>query len=424
MLTEAFPGGAPRDHELAISRLENLGRDLRSPVPPPTFNPRNFTGIELLRVAARNLETQHRVNRSIGVVQERLEASLRFAALRSIEQQDSEPKVFDSFTAGDISQLTFFYGAFHQNIGRVLGSEVMPIEDVRALAEKHEEAIPKIPPSRAIVSQRRESVIDKLQDWLVDPNIDQKMEQLLPVDNEGDDVWLFMDSIRTLDGQLGLKHGVNVKDFFRRNLEALGKHTYSVDFSKRGNGVVVSGNNAPVDEVKRPIVEEVEQSESQSSPGPAVTVIYRTESVNTSDVAGLNNDTDTQPEAAPVVSIEPLVPKPKAVEQRNPDIRLKLGEFLDDVMGRPEFSAPVNGMALNRVFQALKRNVLTKILEQNVLDVPADRDGHARYDVPAIVTILYLHNIGSQLPSQLKKQVQDIAIAEHRKKLEAKKDPS
>jgi hypothetical protein len=429
MLTEASPSAiASRDHELAISRLESFGSDLRSATPPPKFNPRDFAGIELIRVAANNIKVQVGINKSLEVVRNRLEASLRFEALQSIEQPESEPKVFDSFTAGDISHLTFFYGAFHRNIERILGSDVVSMEAVKALALKHEEEAPKIPPTKAVLTQRRESVIDKLQSWLVDPSIDQKMEQLLPDDNEGDDIWLFMDSIKTLDGQLGLKHGVNIKDFFRRNLTDLGSHTYNVDFSKRGHGVVQSGSNAVVDESSKKNVEEDLTSKPETAPSARVTVIFKDAGapidVPDSEIMGLNNDSDVMPEFVTAVSAEPLVPKPKAVEQRDPDIRQKLGAYLDDVMSRPEFTAPATGMALNRVFNALKKSVVQKLIAAKAVNVPSDKDGHHRFDPGAIATLFYIHNDGEHLPSQLKKQVQDIADEEYRRKIAKKEDPS
>lgn len=132
-----------------------------------------------------------------------------------------------------------------------------------------------------------------------------------------------------------------------------------------------------------------------------------------------------QVETAPTAQVVPprvelVEPKPKAIEQRDPDIRARVNEYLDDILARPEFSAPVTGLAMNRIYQRLKKTTVQKALEGKWLSVPFDKDGHPRFDVVATAALLYLYDYGDNLPTRLRRQVQDVAAEEFKKRQKEK----
>lgn len=117
-----------------------------------------------------------------------------------------------------------------------------------------------------------------------------------------------------------------------------------------------------------------------------------------------------------ILKVEPIEPKPKAIEKRDPDLRAIINQYLDDILQRPEFSAPVTGMALNRVYPRLKKFTVEKALEGNWLKLSFDRDNHPRFDAVAAAALLYLYDHGDNLPNKLRRQVQTIAAEEYLKR--------
>jgi len=156
----------------------------------------------------------------------------------------------------------------------------------------------------------------------------------ISVDNEGDELWLFMDSIKDLDGQLGIRHKTNIKDFFKRNLEALGSHTYNVDFSKRGHGVVLTRSSRLVaSDVPEPDKEVIEGRDLVSEDPPFRGTI-------TFSNSGDNPVEIIQPEVEVPISAASL--KSQIRDEKKEKTIQEIEELADEIRAIPGFSEGQN----------------------------------------------------------------------------------
>lgn len=250
MLTEARAERiTPDSHSLARDRLEATKSNLRSDTPIERFDPTPVRGLDALKRALENLQTQVRIGEKIALVNSRREIAERARLLEELERKPEETKVFDIFTASDLTHLLHFYHAFHSQVDTVLQSEGGAIkkEKIKSLGEKIHEASPanKTQESTSLLIEKRRSIIDKAQGWLDNPDLHLTMDRLIPEsnDNHEEDVWDFMESIRLANKQLGTQNK-NLKMFMNETQARAGSFVYRVDFSRKvgAAGVVQSGS--------------------------------------------------------------------------------------------------------------------------------------------------------------------------------------
>jgi hypothetical protein len=375
----------PASHALAADRLETVNVNLRSSSPPDRFDPTRFSGIGALNAAVANLETQVRVKEILGLVEGRKETAERVAALETVDPEKlNGPIVFDEFRAGDISHLLYIYHGLHHRVDRWLGGEAIPTEKIQALGRvmvgklSHSN---EIMPSPSVLAERNNSAIAKTQIWLDNPKMHETMDRLIPESNNDnqEDVWDFMDSLVSLNRVLG-ERSINLKIFIEQYVDKIGGQGFPFDIRNAD-----WAKEAPV------------------------------------SVDELAEESSVQASATKGFIVEPLESRPKAVEQRNPDIRDRLGEYLDDILAKPQFSAPASGVTVNLIYRPIKTSVVKSLVEAHLIDLQTNKEGHPRFDPAAIAAILYLITQGKNLPSQLKKQVQGLAVEEYKKKLDKKK---
>ncbi len=115
--------------------------------------------------------------------------------------------------------------------------------------------------------------------------------------------------------------------------------------------------------------------------------------------------------------ISETIPKTYAVEKRDPEIRAKINQYLNDILSRQEFKSPVSADALTRVYKSIKWLTIEKALKDKVIIVEYEkRHNRARFDVIATASLLYLYSHGKNLPVKLRRQVQTIVAEEFEKR--------
>jgi len=122
---------------------------------------------------------------------------------------------------------------------------------------------------------------------------------------------------------------------------------------------------------------------------------------------------------SPVVGIEPVEPKPRGIEARDPNIRVSMNQFLDKILEIPELNGPVSPAVVTRFFERIKKETMERAKKEGwVSAIPGKGNrAHVRYDASRIATLLYLCK-NENLPSRLKKRVEEIAQEEFDKRKE------
>lgn len=115
-----------------------------------------------------------------------------------------------------------------------------------------------------------------------------------------------------------------------------------------------------------------------------------------------------------------FVPK---LETRDRKVRVRLREFFRRAWGKPVLRKPASIEEINREFQELKwRLFVEPSIHNKLIHVNGSgRGGLPRLDIAQIATLLYIKHYGNKLSSQLKKQVEGIAMDEFKKFEEEKK---
>ena len=111
------------------------------------------------------------------------------------------------------------------------------------------------------------------------------------------------------------------------------------------------------------------------------------------------------------------------LERQDPQIRIKLNSYYDEILGKPELSGPVSPAIVTRYYPKLKQGFVEHAVGEGWILPIQDRNNksHKRYDAPRIVALLYLYN-NKNLHARLKKQVQEIANQEYQERLKDKEN--
>lgn len=126
---------------------------------------------------------------------------------------------------------------------------------------------------------------------------------------------------------------------------------------------------------------------------------------------------------APPVPIVPKAPepenKPKTIEVRDPDIRTRVKEYLDEILSRPDLTHPVSPAYFTRNFPRIKRRLQDNAVSNGHVSTQAAKHrDQFLFDIVGMASLLYLHDWGTNLPSKLRRQVQDIVSEELKKRQE------
>lgn len=149
-------------------------------------------------------------------------------------------------------------------------------------------------------------------------------------------------------------------------------------------------------------------------------------SLSSVEVVESESTIETPSEIASVALPTPVLPKapepkPKALEVRDPDVRTRIDNFIDEILERPELRSPVSSAAVTRAFPRLKQNVIDKAVGSGSVIVHAESRGvQKKFDLVGIVTLLYLHEFGNNLTPKMRKQIRDITKEELKKRQEEK----
>ena len=106
------------------------------------------------------------------------------------------------------------------------------------------------------------------------------------------------------------------------------------------------------------------------------------------------------------------------LERRDPKIRMTINEFLDQILAITELNGPVSPPLVTKHFESVKKPFIDRAVEAGWVSPILDKShrDQVEYNAAGIATLVYLRAYGNQLPSQLKKKVQEIADEEYRKR--------
>lgn len=115
--------------------------------------------------------------------------------------------------------------------------------------------------------------------------------------------------------------------------------------------------------------------------------------------------------------VERILPGPKAIEVRDRLVRERIRTFIEEAWKKPILRKKASIEEVNREFQQLKwRHFVQPAVKAGLISINGfGGGGLPRIDIAAVATLLYLKKYGEKLPSQLKKQVQDVASEEFEK---------
>lgn len=125
-----------------------------------------------------------------------------------------------------------------------------------------------------------------------------------------------------------------------------------------------------------------------------------------------------------VVGIKPVEPKLSALERRDPEIIATINQYLDEILAVPELNGPVSPSIVTRFFPRIKTGITDQCVEEGwVRGIPSQSNrrtsDQVRFGPDGIATLRYLYE-NENLPSRLKKRVQDIARKEFDKRKDGK----
>lgn len=271
------------------------------------------------------------------------------------------------------------------------------------------------------INEYRIKALERLREMTEAPDFDRTMERIY---EQNPDVWCLifnlseMDKVKVENGT-GIKQGIT----FLKDLLA------NPDARRKGFRVIPEPQPAPpTPEPRRVDVATVQAEAVVLFDARVVTPQEQVEAVT------VDAQVPVEPIVEPVVEIPvqvtpvaqpvPVIPrapepepKPKALEVRDPDIRARVNQYLDQIFEHPELHQPASPGMATRAFPRLKQRTVDALVEARYVPTETGKKAdQERFDPTGVATLLYLYDHGDNLTGRLKKQVQEIVAEELKKR--------